>query len=193
MQSATPVGIGAMAALLGLDFAAAEEVAREAAQGEVCEAANDNAAGQVVVSGHKAAVERAVVIAKAKGAAKAVLLPVSAPFHCSLMKPAADRMTEALASSVMSAPTVPVICNVLAEPVSDVNAIRRYLVEQVTGTVRWRETMVFLANSGIKLAIEVGSGKVLTGLAKRGIPNATALAVSSADDIAAVISQFRKE
>lgn len=193
MQSATPVGIGAMAALLGLDFAAAEEVAREAAQGEVCEAANDNAAGQVVVSGHKAAVERAIVIAKAKGATRAVLLPVSAPFHCSLMKPAADLMTEALASSVMSAPTVPVICNVLAEPVSDVNAIRRYLVEQVTGTVRWRETMAFLANSGIKLAIEAGSGKVLTGLAKRGIPNATVLAVSSPDDIAAVISQFRKE
>jgi [acyl-carrier-protein] S-malonyltransferase len=193
MQAATPVGIGAMAALLGLDFAAACDVAREAAQGEVCEAANDNAAGQVVVSGHKAAVERALTIAKAKGAARAVLLPVSAPFHCSLMQPAADRMAEALASTQMNAPSVPVIANVIAAPLTDPQDIRRRLIEQVTGTVRWRETMNFMTEQGISLVIEAGAGKVLSGLAKRGIPGATAMPVSGPDEIAAAAAQLNKE
>ncbi len=193
MQAATPVGVGAMAALLGLDFEAAVAVAQEAAQGEVCEAANDNAAGQVVVSGHKGAIERALVIAKAKGAARAVLLPVSAPFHCSLMRPAAERMSEALGEVDMRAPTVPVIANVVAQPISDPQDIRQRLVEQVTGTVRWRETMAFLTSAGVELILEAGAGKVLSGLAKRGVPGATAIAVSNPDDIAAVAAFFNKE
>jgi [acyl-carrier-protein] S-malonyltransferase len=193
MQAATPVGIGAMAALLGLDFSTAADVAREAAQGEVCDTANDNAAGQVVVSGHKAAIDRALQIAKARGAARAVLLPVSAPFHCSLMKPAAERMAMALAEVDMRKPAVPLVANVLAQPVTDPAEIRQRLVEQVTGTVRWRETMAFLAAEGISLVIEAGAGKVLTGLAKRGIPGATCMAVSGPDDIAAAATLLGKE
>jgi [acyl-carrier-protein] S-malonyltransferase len=193
MQAATPVGTGAMAALLGLDFAVASEVAQEAGQGEVCQAANDNAAGQVVVSGHKGAVERALAIAKQRGAARAILLPVSAPFHCALMRPAALRMAEALEAVVMHAPIVPVIANVAAAPVTDPMEIRKNLVEQVTGTVRWRETMAFLASAGIKVVVEAGAGKVLSGLVKRGIPGAVAISVSGPDDLAALASHLKKE
>ena len=145
MQKAVPVGVGAMAALLGLDFDVAAAVAGEAAQGQVCEAANDNGAGQVVVSGDKAAVERAVEIAKAKGAKRAMLLPVSAPFHCALMQPAAEVMAEALAKVTVKPPAVPVVANVLAKPISDPAEIVRALVAQVTGTVRWRESVAFMA------------------------------------------------
>ncbi|MBZ4024022.1 [acyl-carrier-protein] S-malonyltransferase [Rhodobacter sp. TJ_12] len=167
MQSAVPVGVGAMAALLGLDFATATEVAQEAAQGEICQAANDNDPGQVVVSGHKAAVERAVEIAKGKGAKRAVMLPVSAPFHCALMQPAADRMAEALAGVAISAPVVPVVANVRAEAVSSPDLIRDLLVEQVTGSVRWRESVEWMVAQGVTEAWEVGAGKALSGMIKR--------------------------
>jgi [acyl-carrier-protein] S-malonyltransferase len=187
MQAATPVGTGAMAALLGLDFAQAAEVAAEAAQGDVCQAANDNAAGQVVVSGHKAAVERALEIAKAKGAKRALLLPVSAPFHCALMQPAAEAMAEALASVTMNAPAVPVVANVTATAISEPAEICKRLVEQVTGTVRWRECTGFMAAHGVKLFVELGAGKVLTGLAKRNAPDAQGIAIGVPDDFAAAL------
>lgn len=192
MQQATPVGTGAMAALLGLDFAEAAEVAREAAQGEVCEAANDNAAGQVVVSGHKPAVERAVEIARTRGAKRAVLLPVSAPFHCALMRPAADAMAEALASVPMQAPAVPVIANVTAGPLLEPTAIREALVRQVTGTVRWRECMGFMAAQGVRSFWEIGAGKVLTGLVKRNAPEAAGLALGAPQDLAVAALQHSK-
>lgn len=185
MQAATPVGIGAMAALLGLDFATVSAVAAEAAQGEVCQAANDNSDGQVVISGSKAAVDRACEIAKAKGAKRAILLPVSAPFHCALMKPAADAMAQALSKVTMNAPVVPLVSNVLASPTSDPAVIRQKLVEQVTGTVRWRESVAFMAAQGVHLFVEVGAGKVLTGLSKKNAPEATAIAAGTPDDIAA--------
>lgn len=191
MQAATPVGTGAMAALLGLDFAQAAEVAAEAAQGEVCEAANDNAPGQVVVSGHKAAVERALEIAKAKGAKRAVLLPVSAPFHCALMKPAADAMTEALAQVTMHAPAVPLIANVTAGPLTDPAQIRASLVDQVTGTVRWRECMAAMAASGVTLFAEIGAGKVLAGLVKRNAEGAAGLSIGTPEDITAALPQLK--
>lgn len=182
MQAATPVGTGAMAALLGLDFATAAAAAAEGAQGEVCQAANDNSDGQVVISGHKAAVERAAEIAKAKGAKRAVMLPVSAPFHCALMQPAADAMAEALSKVTMNAPVVPVIANVKAGPLSDPAAIRDSLVAQVTGTVRWRECVAHMAAQGVTLFVELGAGKVLTGLAKKNAPAAQAIAIGTADD-----------
>jgi len=185
MQKAVPVGAGAMAALIGLEFAAAAAVAAEAAQSEVCQAANDNGAGQVVVSGNKAAVERAVEIAKTKGAKRAMLLPVSAPFHCALMQPAADVMAEALAKTTIKRPAVPVIANVLAKPVSEPGEIVRALVAQVTGTVRWRESVVFLADAGVSSFYEVGAGKVLSGLIKRLADGATTAAIGSPEDIAA--------
>ncbi|MFT3672440.1 ACP S-malonyltransferase [Aestuariivirga sp.] len=187
MQAATPVGTGAMAALLGLDFAAAAAAAAEGAQGDVCQAANDNSDGQVVISGHKAAVERASDIAKAKGAKRAVMLPVSAPFHCALMQPAADAMAEALAKVQMHAPAVPVIANVKAGPLTDPAAIRDSLVAQVTGTVRWRECVAHMAAQGVTLFVELGSGKVLTGLAKKNAPNAQAIAIGTPDDFAAAL------
>lgn len=187
MQAATPVGTGAMAALLGLDFAAAAAAAAEGAQGDVCQAANDNSDGQVVISGHKAAVERASEIAKAKGAKRAVMLPVSAPFHCALMQPAADAMAEALAKVQMHAPAVPVIANVKAGPLTDPAAIRDSLVAQVTGTVRWRECVAHMAAQGVTLFVELGSGKVLTGLAKKNAPNAQAIAIGTPDDFAAAL------
>lgn len=183
MQAAVPVGEGAMAALLGLDFATAVMVAAEAAQGAVCQAANDNADGQVVVSGTKAAVERAVEIAKAKGAKRAMLLNVSAPFHCALMQPAADAMAEALATVAIARPVVPVVSNVLVAGISDPDEIRRRLVEQVTGTVRWRESVQFLAAHGVTRLYEIGSGKVLTGLVKRIVDGVEAVAVNTPDDI----------
>ncbi|MEO9772969.1 ACP S-malonyltransferase [Roseibium sp.] len=183
MQNAVPVGQGAMAALLGLDFDVAVEVARDAAQGEVCQAANDNAPGQVVVSGHLAAVERAIEIAKAKGARRAVMLPVSAPFHCALMAPAADAMAEALAGANISAPAVPLVANVLAAPITDPSEIRARLVEQVTGTVRWRESVTWLAQNGVDTFVEIGTGKVLTGMVKRIARDAAGLAINAPDDI----------
>jgi [acyl-carrier-protein] S-malonyltransferase len=185
MQSAVPVGQGAMAALLGLEYDAALEVAREAAQGEVCDAANDNGGAQVVVSGHKAAVERAVALAPAKGAKRAVMLAVSAPFHCALMRPAADAMREALAGVRVNAPAVPVVANVEAGPITDPAAIRDALVRQVTGTVRWRESVAYMAAQGVQAFHEVGSGKVLTGLVKRIAAGASATAIGAPEDIAA--------
>lgn len=185
MQKAVPVGVGAMAALIGLEFDAAAAVAAEASQGEVCQAANDNGAGQVVVSGNKAAVERAVEIAKTKGAKRAMLLPVSAPFHCALMQPAADVMAEALAKTTVKSPAVPVVANVLAKPVREPVEIVRALVAQVTGTVRWRESVAFMADAGVSTFYEVGAGKVLSGLIKRLADGSNTTAVGSPEDIAA--------
>jgi [acyl-carrier-protein] S-malonyltransferase len=190
MQAAVPVGEGAMAALLGLDFETAKAVADEAAQGDVCEAANDNGPGQVVISGAKAAVERALDIAKAKGAKRALLLPVSAPFHCRLMQPAADVMAEALAKVTINAPVVPLVANVLAAPVSDPSEIRNRLVDQVTGMVRWRESIGWLAANGVDLFAEIGAGKVLSGLAKRIAPEAQTLNVGASDDVAAAVERL---
>ena len=167
MQEAVPVGQGAMAALLGADLAQAQELAKAAAEGEACQAANDNAPGQVVISGAKTAIDRAVTLAPKFGARRAVLLPVSAPFHCALMQPAADAMREALAKVTINLPSVPLIANVLATPISDPEAIRARLVEQVTGMVRWRETMLYLKANGVGTVYEVGAGRVLTGIARR--------------------------
>jgi [acyl-carrier-protein] S-malonyltransferase len=191
MQKAVPVGHGAMAALLGLDMATTQQVAAEAAQGEVCDVANDNAPGQVVVSGTVAAIERAVELAKAKGAKRALLLPVSAPFHCSLMQPAADAMAQALAEVTMNAPSVPLVANVLATPISDPAEIRQRLVEQVTGVVRWTETVTWLTGpGGVTNLVELGTGKVLTGLAKRINPEAVATAITTPADIDAFVAQL---
>ncbi len=185
MQKAVPVGVGAMAALIGLEFDAASAIAIEAAQGDVCQAANDNGAGQVVVSGSKSAVERAVEIAKTKGAKRAMLLPVSAPFHCALMQPAADVMAEALAKVSVQRPAVPVVANVLAKPISEPAEIVRALVAQVTGTVRWRESIEFMAGAGVTRFYEVGAGKVLSGLIKRLAEGASVSAIGSPEDVAA--------
>ena len=185
MQKAVPVGTGAMAALLGLDFGQASAIATEAAEGEVCQAANDNGAGQVVVSGHKAAVERAVEIAKTKGAKRAMLLPVSAPFHCALMQPAAEVMAEALSKVQIDTPAVPVVANVLAKPLSDPKEIVAALVKQVTGTVRWRECVEYMSGAGVTIFYEVGAGKVLSGLVKRLAASASSTAIGTPDDIAA--------
>jgi [acyl-carrier-protein] S-malonyltransferase len=184
MQRAVPVGQGAMAALLGLEFDAALEVAREAAEGEVCDAANDNGGAQVVVSGHKTAVERAVAIAQTKGAKRAIMLPVSAPFHCALMAPAAEAMRAALVRVPMKAPAVPVVANVEAKPITDPAAIRDALVRQVTGTVRWRESVAYMSGQGVDTFYEVGAGKVLTGLAKRISAGAAATALGTPEDVA---------
>jgi [acyl-carrier-protein] S-malonyltransferase len=186
MQQAVPVGVGAMAALLGLEFDAAAGIAAEAAQGQVCQAANDNGGGQVVVSGNRAAVERAVELAKARGARRAMMLTVSAPFHCALMQPAADAMAQALATTPVRPPKVPVVANVLARSVTEPEEIVRSLVAQVTGTVRWRESVAFMAQAGVKTFYEVGSGKVLSGLVKRIADGATGVAVGTPEDIAAV-------
>ncbi|WP_343559674.1 ACP S-malonyltransferase [Kiloniella sp. b19] len=167
MQAAVPVGVGAMAALLGLDYDAVVAIAEKAAEGEVCSAANDNAPGQVVVSGHKAAVERAIELAREQGAKRAVLLPVSAPFHCSLMAPAADAMAEALSKVTFGVPSLPVVANVRAAAESDPNSLRDLLVEQVTGSVRWRESVEFMAGQEIEQLVELGAGKVLSGLVRR--------------------------
>ncbi len=183
MQKAVPVGAGAMAALLGMEYDVAVEVASEAAQGEVCQAANDNGGGQVVVSGNKTAVERAVEIAKTRGAKRAMLLPVSAPFHCRLMQPAADAMAKALSDVKINAPSVPVVSNVLASAISDPDEIRKRLVEQVTGTVRWRESVAYMAQNGVTHFFEIGAGKVLSGLVKRIAAGATGIAVGGPADI----------
>lgn len=190
MQKAVPVGEGAMAALLGLDLETAQGIAAKAAGDEVCAAANDNAPGQVVLSGSKAAIDRAIDLAKEAGAKRALPLAVSAPFHCSLMQPAADAMAEALSSVDIKAPIVPLVANVTAEAVSDGDAIRNLLVQQVTGAVRWRESVAWMAGQGIEEVVEIGSGKVLTGLAKRIDRSLTARAVGDADSIAALISDL---
>jgi [acyl-carrier-protein] S-malonyltransferase len=189
MQKAVPVGRGAMAALLGLDYETGVSVAREASAtcggDEVCEIANDNGGGQVVASGTKKAVDQAIEIARGKGARRAMLLSVSAPFHCALMQPAAEAMQEALARVQMAAPKVPVVANVTARPVTDAEGIRRALVAQVTGTVRWRESVAFMVGAGVNRFFELGSGKVLTGLLKRIAEGATGVAIGTPADIAA--------
>ncbi len=187
MQKAVPVGVGAMAALLGADYDQARAIAAAAAEGEVCEAANDNAPGQVVVSGHKAAVERAMAMAVAQGIKRAVLLPVSAPFHCALMQPAADSMEAALAAVSMRAPVVPVVANVTAQPVRDPAIIRDLLVRQVTGTVRWREGVLAMKALGVATLVELGAGKVLSGLTKRIDKEMAGVAVGTPADIEAFL------
>ena len=187
MQAAVPVGVGAMAALLGLDFETARAVAEEAAQGEVCQAANDNDPSQVVVSGHKAAVERAVELAKERGAKRAVLLPVSAPFHCALMQPAADVMREALAAVDIKAPAVPLIANVSAAPVSDPDEIRALLVQQVTGSVRWRESVMAMDAAGVREIWEIGAGKTLSGMVRRINREIACRAVGTPEDVKAAV------
>lgn len=191
MQEAVPVGVGAMAALLGLDFEAATAVAEEAAQGQVCQAANDNDPSQVVVSGHKEAVERALTIAKEKGAKRALLLPVSAPFHCALMKPAADVMAEALDDVQIKAPSVPVVANVRAAAVTDPAMIRSLLVEQVTGSVRWRESVLWMADQGVTEAWEIGAGKALSGMIKRISKDVATNNVGTPDDVAAAVEALK--
>jgi [acyl-carrier-protein] S-malonyltransferase len=190
MQRATPVGTGAMAALIGLDYEAAAMVARDAAAGEICQPANDNAPGQVVVSGHRSAVERAIELARARGARRALLLSVSAPFHCTLMQPAAEVMAEALEDVAMQPPLVPLVANVTAGPLKDPEAIRASLVRQVTGTVRWRECVSFMAGGGVSLFAELGSGKVLSGLARRIAPDAAAVAAGTPEEIAALAGRI---
>ena len=190
MQDAVPVGEGAMAALLGLDLDAASKVADEAGQGQICTTANDNANGQVVISGAKAAVERAMLIAKDNGAKRAVLLPVSAPFHCALMAPAADIMAEALSSIRMNTPIVPLVANVTASEVSDAAEIRRLLVEQVTGMVRWREGVLFIRANGVEQLVEIGTGKVLSGLARRIDGDMTAQSIGTPEDVEAFLKSF---
>ena len=187
MQKAVPVGEGAMAAILGLDLEAVRDVAGAAAQGEVCQAANDNDPGQVVVSGHKAAVERAVEIAKEKGAKRAMLLPVSAPFHCALMQPAADVMAEALSAVDIAAPKVPLVANVRAGAVTDPDEIRQLLVEQVTGSVRWRESVLYMVAQGVTEVWEIGAGKALSGMIRRIDRALATRAVGTPEDVNAAV------
>ncbi len=187
MQEATPVGVGAMAAVLGLGFEAVQQVAEAAAEGEVCTAANDNDPGQVVISGHKAAVERAAVLAKEAGAKRALMLPVSAPFHCSLMQPAADAMAEALSQVEIKAPLVPLVANVSAEAVSSPSDIQKLLVAQVTGSVRWRELVLYMAGKGVTETVEIGAGKALSGMVRRIDRNLGVKNVGTPADIAAYL------
>jgi [acyl-carrier-protein] S-malonyltransferase len=190
MQEAVPVGEGAMAALIGLDLEAAGEVAEEAAQGEVCAPANDNAPGQVVVSGHTAAVERAVEIAAGRGARRSIILPVSAPFHCALMAPAADVMASALAEVVIQPPHLPVVANVTARAVQDPDEVRSLLVQQVTGMVRWRESVLYLKEQDVDTLVELGAGKVLTGLARRIDRELTALTAGMPAEVEELIGNL---
>ncbi|THH38296.1 ACP S-malonyltransferase [Aliishimia ponticola] len=190
MQEAVPVGVGAMAALLGLDFETAREVAQESALGDmVCQAANDNDPSQVVVSGHREAVEHAVERAKAKGAKRAVMLPVSAPFHCALMQPAADVMAQALAEVEIKAPAVPLVANVRAEAVSDPDQIRALLVEQVTGSVRWRESVLWMGENGVTDLLEIGAGKALSGMVRRINRDLVTMAVGTPEDVAKLVGK----
>ena len=191
MQTAVPVGQGAMAALLGVGKDAAEKLAAEAAQGEVCQLANDNEPTQAVISGAKGAIDRAAGLAKAYGVRRFIPLNVSAPFHCALMQPAADAMADALASVEIKRPVVPVIANVMASPVSDPAEITRCLVEQVTGAVRWRECVVAMCERGVTDFYEIGVGKVLAGLVKRVAPSANAISVGAAPDIDAAVALLR--
>ena len=191
MQQAVPVGQGAMAAILGLDLPTVERAAADATDGEVCGVANDNAPGQVVISGHLGAVQRAIELCKASGAKRALPLPVSAPFHCALMRPAADAMAEALDRVAMHAPVVPLVANVTARPVTDPRAIRQHLVEQVTGMVRWTESIGWLTGEGaVTHLVELGAGKVLTGLAKRIAPEAIATAIGAPADVDAFLASL---
>jgi [acyl-carrier-protein] S-malonyltransferase len=190
MQAAVPVGVGAMAALLGLDFEAASEVAAEAAGSEVCHAANDNDPGQVVVSGNTAAVGRAVEIAKLKGAKRAIILPVSAPFHCALMAPAAEAMKEALADVSIRAPKVPLVANVCAEAVSDPEVIRKLLIEQITASVRWRESVLWMSGKGVSEVWEIGAGKALSSMVRRINRDITCRNVAQPDDINSIIQSL---
>lgn len=190
MQKAVPVGVGAMAALLGSELEQAKEIAALAAEGEVCEAANDNGGSQVVLSGHKGAVDRAIKIAAEKGIKRAIPLPVSAPFHCALMQPAADAMAEALAKVNMQAPKVALVANVTASQVTDPAAIRDLLVRQVTGTVRWRESVLFMKAEGVTSLVELGSGKVLGGLAKRIDKELSGTSVGTPADIEAFLKSL---
>ena len=192
MQNAVPVGVGAMAAVLGLDLDAVAEVAAEAAGDEVCEAANDNDPAQVVVSGHLAAVERAVVLAKSKGAKRAVMLPVSAPFHCALMEPAAREMEHALSEVTIGAPTVPLIANVRAGAVSDPDEIRALLVQQVTGRVRWRESVLAMGALGVSEIWEIGAGKALSGMIRRIDRNIACRAVGTPEDVAGAAEHMKQ-
>lgn len=185
MQSAVPAGQGAMAALLGVDLEQARAIAADAAQGQVCEAANDNGGGQVVLSGNKEAIDRAIALAGERGVRRAILLPVSAPFHCALMQPAAEAMRAVLSEVGMKAPLVPVMANVDAAPLTDPALIRDSLVAQVTGAVRWRECVEQMASAGVSTFQEVGAGKVLAGLVKRIAPNASAVSIGGPDEIAA--------
>ncbi len=189
MQAAVPVGVGAMAALLGLDFETASQVAKQAAGDEVCEAANDNDPAQVVVSGHKAAVERAVELAKEHGAKRAVLLPVSAPFHCSLMSPAAAVMKEALSEATIISPSVPVVSNVKAQAVSDPDEIRELLIQQITGSVRWRESVMWMAQNDVSEIWEIGAGKALSGMVRRIDRDVECKNIATPEDIRALSSQ----
>lgn len=183
MQKAVPVGVGAMAAILGLDLPDVSVLVQEASGAEIVSAANDNSYGQVVISGHKAAVEKAIGLATAKGAKRAILLPVSAPFHCALMQPAADRMEEALAAASILPPSVPLVANVIASDVTDPAQIRKLLVEQVTGMVRWRESVLFMKTQGVTETIELGAGKVLAGLTKRIDGEMSGKAIGTPKDI----------
>jgi len=192
MQEAVPVGMGAMAALLGLDFDTVVSLAAEAADGQVCQAANDNDPGQVVVSGDKTAIERAVELAKEKGAKRAILLPVSAPFHCALMAPAAEIMAQALADVTILSPAVPVIANVSAKPVSDPNEIRQLLVAQVTGAVRWRETVSWLGAHGVTDVWEIGAGKALSGMVRRIERSIACRAVSTPEDVILAVQNLEE-
>jgi len=189
MQAAVPVGVGAMAALLGLDFETASQVAKQAAGDEVCEAANDNDPAQVVVSGHKAAVERAVELAKEHGAKRAVLLPVSAPFHCSLMSPAAAVMKEALSEATIISPSVPVVSNIKAQAVSDPDEIRELLIQQITGSVRWRESVMWMAQNDVSEIWEIGAGKALSGMVRRIDRDVECKNIATPEDIRALSSQ----
>ncbi|MBN9278059.1 MAG: ACP S-malonyltransferase, partial [Hyphomicrobium sp.] len=190
MQKAVPVGVGAMSALLGVGLDVARKIAADAAQGDVCDVANDNEPTQVVLSGHKTAIDRVPEVGKAHGLRRAIPLPVSAPFHCSLLKPAADAMAEALAKVDVKAPVVPVVANVLAAPISDPAEIRQRLVEQVTGTVRWRECVLAMAAAGVTELYEIGTGKVLSGLAGRIDKSLKATPVGTPADIEAVAAQL---
>lgn len=190
MQAAVPVGLGAMAAILGLDFATVDAIAQQAAEGDVVQAANDNDPGQVVISGHKAAVERAVALATAQGAKRAVMLPVSAPFHCALMQPAAQAMAEALAGVTIEVPQVPVVANVRAQAISDPDTIRSLLVEQVTGAVRWRESVAWMAGQGVNDIWEIGAGKALSGMVRRIDRSVATRQVSTPDEVIAAVESL---
>jgi len=190
MQQAVPVGDGAMAALLGLDLEAVRTIAEEAAQDQVCAPANDNAPGQVVLSGHREAVERAIALGAERGARRSVMLPVSAPFHCALMAPAADVMAEALAEVTIQPPLLPVVANVTARPAADPESIRRLLVEQVTALVRWRESVLFMKEQAVDSLVELGAGKVLSGLARRIDKEISATAVGTPAEVEALLKQL---
>ena len=191
MQKAVPVGVGSMAAILGLDFEDVKDIAAAAAGGEVCEAANDNSTGQVVVSGHKGAVAQAIALATEKGAKRAVELPVSAPFHCALMQPAADAMKDALADAKLIAPVVPVVANVTAQATQDPDEIRDLLVRQVTGTVRWRESVIWMKANGVEEMVELGAGKVLSGLVRRIEKDVACESVGTPEQIEALIAKLK--